>query len=401
MADVWRRKGRKAKPWVADYTDASGRRHRIACESKEAAQALLVEKTKEARAIGPTIPRPDMTVAQYAEGWLRGLPGAVKHATVRQYRWAVATHILPEFGRVRLRELTPGHVRVWLTDKQQAALSRSTIAQLRGILSAMLGVALEDGGIITRNVAKEFTMRRPRGDASREIEPERVLDEGEVAALIGGARDTQERALLMTLARTGCRPGELMGLQWTDPNFSKRKLLIERAIYDGIEGTTKTGKRRYVDISQQLAVALSALYVEREKEKVAGRWTKIPDWIFVRRDGSPLTSGTVRRIFDRAARRAGISGHSTYDLRHTFASLLLAKGMPLTYVSQQLGHSKPVTTLAHYSHWISSGDQCFVDVLDESSGGHGISKLAPPSGTTWESVAHLRGNLPETQLSTS
>jgi integrase len=364
VADVWKRAGRKAKPWVCDFTDASGRRHRIACESKEAAQLLLAERTKEARENGPSIHRPDMTVADYAELWLCSLSTTVKPSTEKNYRWALRQHILPAFGRMRMRDLTPGHVRLFLTDKQQT-FKRSTVLQLRAVLSAMLGIALEDGGIVTRNAAKSFVMRAPRGQQSREIETDRVLNVDEIAALIGGARDAQERGLLLTLARTGMRPGEAMGLQWGDVNYKRRTIHIARAIHDGIEGTTKTGKRRYVDMSQQLAAALSALRVEREKDKLARGWKEMPKWIFVLPNGKPLTLHHVTRIFDRAAKVANITGHTTYDLRHSFASALLARGRPITYVAKQLGHSKPNTTLAYYAHWVSSGeDNSFVDELD-------------------------------------
>jgi len=52
-----------------------------------------------------------------------------------------------------------------------------------------------------------------------------------------------------------------------------------------------------------------------------------------------------------------------YDLRHTFASLLLAQGAPITYVSAQLGHSRPTTTLQWYAHWLPGGRERFVDGL--------------------------------------
>jgi integrase len=385
MADVWKRAGRKAKPWVCDFTDASGKRHRIACETKEAAQLLLAERTKAARESGPTIHRPDMTVADYAELWLGSLSTTVKPSTEKNYRWALRMHIMPAFGRMRMRDLTPGHIRLLLTDKQQR-FRRSTVLQLRAVLSAMLGVALEDGGIITRNAAKQLVLRAPRGEASLEIEPERVLTENEVAALIGAARDTLERTLLLALARTGARPGECMGLQWPDVNYTTRRIQIERAFHDGILGTPKTGKRRYVDMSVQLAAALSALRVEREKEKLVRGWKEMPQWIFILPTGKPLTLHHVTRIFDRCAKHAAVTGHTTYDLRHTFASLLLAKGKAITYVAKQLGHSKPTTTLAYYARWISSGDDSsFVDELDTPDTG-----LAPLVGTISENVAFLQ-----------
>jgi hypothetical protein len=65
----------------------------------------------------------------------------------------------------------------------------------------------------------------------------------------------------------------------------------------------------------------------------------------------------------RAAGEQYLSGFRVYDLRHTFASLLLAHGAPITYVAAQLGHSKPTTTLQWYAHWIASGHERFVDGL--------------------------------------
>jgi integrase len=53
-----------------------------------------------------------------------------------------------------------------------------------------------------------------------------------------------------------------------------------------------------------------------------------------------------------------------YDLRHTFASLLLASSAPITYVAAQLGHTKPTITLRYYAKWIPKEGLRYVDVLD-------------------------------------
>ena len=64
-----------------------------------------------------------------------------------------------------------------------------------------------------------------------------------------------------------------------------------------------------------------------------------------------------RRHFTKALTKAGLSHIRFHDLRHTFASLLLAKGAPITYVSRQLGHANPQITLGVYSHWIPEENQ--------------------------------------------
>ena len=75
----------------------------------------------------------------------------------------------------------------------------------------------------------------------------------------------------------------------------------------------------------------------------------------------PRAGHSISRTLLRAA---GLPRFRVYDLRHTFASLLLSSNLPLLYVSQQLGHSKPTITLKYYARWIPSGHVHRVNVLD-------------------------------------
>ena len=63
-------------------------------------------------------------------------------------------------------------------------------------------------------------------------------------------------------------------------------------------------------------------------------------------------------------RLCNIPDHRVYDLRHTFATLLLSKGAPITHVASQLGHASPNTTLQWYAHWLPSDAARYVDYLD-------------------------------------
>jgi hypothetical protein len=70
------------------------------------------------------------------------------------------------------------------------------------------------------------------------------------------------------------------------------------------------------------------------------------------------------RVFKRVLKAAELPNFRLYDLRHTFASLLLAKNAPITYVAAQLGHAKPTTTLQWYAHWLPTNRRTYVDALD-------------------------------------
>ena len=66
-------------------------------------------------------------------------------------------------------------------------------------------------------------------------------------------------------------------------------------------------------------------------------------------------------------RLCNIPDHRVYDLRHTFATLLLSKGARITHVASQLGHASPNTTLQWYAHWLPSDAARYVDYLDKIS----------------------------------
>ncbi len=73
----------------------------------------------------------------------------------------------------------------------------------------------------------------------------------------------------------------------------------------------------------------------------------------------------MRKAFAQALKRAKLPGFRLYDLRHTFASLLLAQNAPITYVSAQLGHTDATTTLRWYARWLPRTDRRAMDMLDD------------------------------------
>ncbi len=169
------------------------------------------------------------------------------------------------------------------------------------------------------------------------------------------------------LARAGPRPGEAFGLQWDDVDFVERALSIERSYSRGSLDTTKTGESRRVDMSQELARVLRRHQVDRAAETLRRGWKTAPPWVFCSAAGTPLDLYNVTRVFKRALRAASLPNFRLSDLRHTFATLLLAQNAPITYVAAQLGHSKPTTTLQWYAHWLPSSRQSFVDALDDAA----------------------------------
>src|SRR5262249_3230053 len=151
---------------------------------------------------------------------------------------------------------------------------------------------------------------------------------------------------------------------------TSRTIHVERALSAGQIATTKTGAARVVDLSKRLAEALASWQATLEAEALLREKTPSA-FVFPSRTGKPLDVKKLAREFQILLRRAGLPRFRLYDLRHTFATHLLALGAPLTYVAAQLGHAKPTTTLAYYAHWLPRGDKACIDRLTEAREGSG------------------------------
>src|SRR5262249_54967915 len=143
---------------------------------------------------------------------------------------------------------------------------------------------------------------------------------------------------LLTLARTGLRPGELAGLRPEDIDFREGAVWGRRRIYEGREGTPKNGKGRRGDMSQQLPRVLRRDLTLREAE-AAFSGQPASTQLFPAPRGGALDRGRfAQTVWRPLLRRAGLRYRTLYQLRHTFASLLIQQGESLAYVRDQLGH---------------------------------------------------------------
>jgi integrase len=167
--------------------------------------------------------------------------------------------------------------------------------------------------------------------------------------------------IFLAAIHSGLRSGELAGLKWSDIDWNRRLITVRRIITNrGKVAPTKTNRMRTVDMSSTLFDELKDL-----KERQQHKWgEEAPEWIFANQEGNPPDMHNLKhRHFFKALDRAGIRRIRFHDLRHTFASLLIANGESLAYVRDQLGHSSIALTVNTYTHLIPGSNTGAVDRL--------------------------------------
>jgi integrase len=131
--------------------------------------------------------------------------------------------------------------------------------------------------------------------------------------------------------------------------------------------TTKTpASQRRVDMSPELAAELKRLRTERKRQALAdGTAYDAEEWVFRTKEGTPIFyTNFLRRVWHKVQDIAKVRRRTPHDLRHSWASHMLAAGADLAHVSNQLGHANPSITLRIYSHWVPGMRRVTTAVLD-------------------------------------
>jgi integrase len=205
---------------------------------------------------------------------------------------------------------------------------------IRATLSVLLSDAVDDG-ILLANPAQGITQRGRKGpdtiteaERQRKIRPMTVNQLEMFLARAKAEGSRREWTLFMTLADSGLRPGEALELRWEDFNEVGRALNIERAVSDREVRPTKSEARRRVDLTPRLTEAL-AQWQSACGLSALTAGTEPSPWMFPTSTGTMIEVVAVAKRFRLVLRKARLPGFRLYDLRHTYATHLLAEGAPI------------------------------------------------------------------------
>jgi integrase len=294
--------------------------------------------------------RADLTVKEAADdymAWFR-----TQRKSVQQFQKTIDAHILPDLGKLVVRELTSRQIRTWLNkvassgrrlrtrkgEAQKFAPPPQTKDEIRARRSTANGVLTTLKALLNHAARENEAISTAAWDR---IEPFEGVDaarirflEPDEARRLVNACDPDFRPMIIAGLHTGARYSELCRLRVGD--YQQGRLFF---------GDTKDGKSRWISLTAEGRAFFDA--------QVAGRHKTTP--MLPRPDGDPWGPNHQSRRVEAACVNGRIEPRCTFhELRHTYASLSLMNGMPMLVLAQNLGHTDTRMVEKHYGHLLQS-----------------------------------------------
>lgn len=353
-------KGEKLWCYRHRYYDALGKRKEKSKQGftseKEAYRALLEVKTGVLNGDVKRIENSNLTVAEWLDIWFETNKNDWKVTSQQQRENAIKYQMKPLLGKYRLAELDKStYKRVYINELLKR-YQPSTVQLFHRLFKVAINAAVDDE-IIPRNRFNKITIENDKVD-------DNFFTAGELRTFLALAKEKENISnytLIFLLAYTGLRKGEAQGLKWEDINFEEKTITVRRTRDNkGVRSPKTKNSYRTILIDGELINQLK-LYRKWSKEiKLSfGLRSTEDDFIFISyQNGTPVTDNMVKYAMDRLLKKSNLKRITPHGLRHTHATILISKRIPVKVIADRLGNT-PQMILDIYGH-------SFKDLEEES-----------------------------------
>ena len=333
--------------WRARYRDEAGKEHARHFDRKTDAQRWLDEVTASVVTGNYVDPKAGkITFRQFFDQW--SVRQVWKPGTTAAMKLAALS---TPFADVPMANIRRSHVEAWIRAMDRQGLAPGTIHTRYVNVRSVFRAAVFDR-VIAHDPTDRVTLpRRRKQDAAMAIPTTK-----QVGSLLTGAED-RFTAFVAVCAFAGLRLGEAAALQVADIDFLRRTISVQRQVQrlNGGEVDVRAPKyesERVVYVPEALTDLLAAHIAEHCPGDDPARW------LFPLSGGQPVHQNTVGHMWRKTKDKSKVHGFKLHDLRHFYASGLIAAGCDVVTVQRSLGHGQPTTTLNTYSHlWPTAEDR--------------------------------------------
>lgn len=321
------------KSWYVDITHKYRRYRERSPENTRAGalafEALLRQRLARGEDINPSkTTQKEVTFEQFAARWMEDYVRANNKDSERyRKQWVLRTSLIPFFGKIPIGQIKASHIEQFKRQEVEKGLKNKTINNQLAVLRKCLNCANEWLEVDIPKI-KALKCATPETDYLTVSECEQLLAQA----------DGQMLTMLLLALRTGMRQGEIRGLQWTSIDWEHRTIIVRHSLSMVSKqlDSTKSHKERRIPLDVDV---YEMLYKAR----------KPSGFVFIGPYNKPYTGHRILDELAEVCRRAGLRKIGWHTLRHTFATQLTTRSVPLTSVQSLLGHSSIATTM-RYTH---------------------------------------------------
>jgi integrase len=298
---------------------------------------------------------------QFAKQWFAEyvIPNN-KFSEQRTKKYLLNAFLIPFFGKMQIAQITTRHIERYKAHEINRGVNNKTLKNRLTVLSKCL---------VTAHEWLELEKQPPKIKWPK-CSPSRTdyLSAEECELLLSCAQGVVYE-MIFTALRTGMRQGELKGLQWSSIDWQSQSLAVRhsRCDYRKMLGSPKNNRERHIPLDIDVYEMLF------KRKKGTG-------YVFEDVDGQPFENKRLNRRLTATCKKASIRRITWHILRHTFASHLAMRGVPLTTVQTLLGHSN-ITTTMRYAHVAPSTLRAAIDMLNPK--GLVDADFGQPVGNQW------------------
>lgn len=305
----------------------------------------------------------DMSFESLAEIYLEDMQSRLRANTMETKRHIIESRVLPFFGKLKVNEITPAHVRKWQSQVLAEGLSPTYAKTINNQMSAIMNYAAKYYGLQVNPVRVAGTIGKSKASEMK------FWTVDEFNEFIPHVPKMPGRVGLSVLFWTGMRISELLALSPADVDLDRKIISVTKS-FQSIEGKeiiaeTKTPRsRRTIPLPDKLCKEIAdyeaALYEPDPDDRLF-----------------PYTKDYFHNQMRKGCAAAGMEKIRLHDLRHSHAALLIHLGTPVLLVSERLGHEDVQTTLRIYGHLYPTTTSDTVKALDELMLGEGVTGRKP------------------------
>lgn len=348
-----------------------------------AAKGFLIEQ-EAAKSAGSFVSQSAgrITVGERAAPWLEHKDAVVKPSTARLLRGAWDTHVAPRWSKVAMGDVRTSEVAAWVTELANRR-SATVVIRSHGILAGVLDEAVRDRCLAV-NPARGVALPRKTRKASRYLSASDV----ERVAASAAATDPMYRLVVLTLAYTGLRWGEMAALRGRDVNVLRRRIEVQRSASalgaEWVVGTPKGHRARSVPVPGFLLAELKARMVGRGSDELLFPAPRTSE--FLRSPNKATVNASGEKVkpkwWELALDACELPYMAPHDLRHTAASLAVSAGANVKALQRMLGHTSAAMTLDVYADLFDEDLDAVADALDRLRREHNLSTKRPDATPT-------------------